>query len=368
VSGDDGAASVGSGVFKTIGAAGAAAFAAYTANNQRRVCVYVMAANVTYEMATNGADHYPYIHYYFEPKAITASNNGFCDFTNLRGDYYVHGKGEHYSVAGAFNCMAWSRGSKVFFDAHVVHNINTLQDYVALPYSRVYMECNVDKILTAGNPQGDGNDIGGGRINFNGCDFLGGLAIANVWHDKQTFRFNKCSFRMNSPVFNPTDGLYTAYYKNGSVALVIDMVNGGNGAPRNSRLADLAGAASLQAIVDQQPAANVRTAVVDILVSSVGRGTNFKFVDCDFYIDAGRGIGFKVGQLNDCFSYAGIEMIRPTFIDESGEADTAAIVAWKASTVTTEMPIKIEDPVYSTDNYRVSHTDVASTKPDITVL
>jgi hypothetical protein len=370
--GDDATAEVGVGSFKTVGAAAIAAKAVYDANTEVKVCVYVKASMSIYTLSTNGAECFPDIHYYYEPKAITNSNNGFSDFENLRGNYYIHGKGEHYSTPGAFNCTAWGRGSTIFMDADTIHNMNTLQNYPTLPYNRAIITCNADNILTAGNWQGEANDLVGGIIEFNETTFLGGIAINNFWQDKQTHTYNRCKFMMNSPVFNPTDGSYTVYYKDGSVAMIIDMVGGGNGSPRGSRLYDFDGAADLQEVIDVTSTPNVRSATVDIKISTAssgsGRGSRLTFIDCQFYVDADKSLGFKIDQVNDCFSNAFVKLIRPTFIDESGGSDTGGIAAYKASTVTTEIALTIEGEVYSTDSGHVSHTDVGTTKPDITVL
>lgn len=365
-SGNDTTGSVGGGPFATIGAASVAADAAYQANNERLVLVYIQAVNSVYTVAVNSADTYPYIHYYAEPKAImNGPNNGFGDTTHGAGDYYFHGKGEYYMDDGAANTVRFQANSKVWFSAAVVQSVCVTEDTTAGGDIRTWATWNIDKIYGGIHQSHPSKDLA--VLNtYNKCEFMGGYVMNSWFMDDPTLVFNQCKFRQSPELYEPnTSDLLEAYFKDDTLALSRDLRSGNNG--RGGAMSDYTGFATLQDAVDQSVIANSRVAAVEILVSNatggVGRKCNLIFNQCVFYTEIDKGIGFKVDQNNNSLG-GRIVLNDPLFVD-SGFADTTAIVATKASTVTVPTDIIVEAPKYSTDNYRLSHTDVATAQPDI---
>jgi hypothetical protein len=130
-----------------------------------------------------------------------------------------------------------------------------------------------------------------------------------------------------------------------------------------SRLADFTGLANVQASADAAITVSNRVSCVELALDADSYSHNWRFTDCEFFVDQDKGIGIKVAQTTaaDDASPSIIRMIRPRFIDQGG-GTSAAISAWYSGG-TGGATIVMEDEVNGCSVLNQSH----STNPDITV-
>jgi len=369
-SGNDTGATVGGQAFKTIEAAALAVKTAYDLNTNDTYLVYISAFDGVYlpVQATNGLMTYPEIHYYAESKAIIRStgtgNKPFGDLTNGEGNYWFHGKGEWYSSATSSftNTFGFTHNSRVYISASVVQNVGVVEDIDVRPKPRAKMDLRIDTLLTAGNLQGNsGKDMQGGDLKFFNTDFLGGV-VMNISFQRHTkVEYNRCKFRLSPAIHNPLTGDFEVFDKAGNSLFTIDMTD--TDQSRQSRLVDFTGVASVQVNVDSAVVQDSRGSCVEIGLNANSFDHKLNFIDCDFFIDQDKAIGFKVvvSTTTDAGNTV-IQLIRPRFIDTSG-GTTTAITAWKTA-AQTDPKIFIEKAESNADVFNTSHT----TNTDITII
>jgi hypothetical protein len=220
----------------------------------------------------------------------------------------------------------------------------------------------IDKMLQSPHLQSNPTkDLWGCNIKFVNTDFVGGMKLEAVWQRRSVIDFDRCKFRLSPVVHNPTNGTFDIVLKDGTVYRSIDMIS--TSFNQWSRLADFTGLANVQASADAAITVNNRVSCVELGLDADSYSHNWRFTDCEFYIDQDKGIGIKVAQTNaaDDASPSIIRMIRPRFIDQGG-GTSAAISAWYSAGVG-GATIVMEDEVNGASTLNQAHTS----NPSITV-
>jgi len=368
VVGNDSTASVGSGLYKTIEAAGAAAYTAALADPRQGFAVYVKAIDDVYRFgaaSNNGAQFYPEVHYCFEEKAIVVfDSNGSTSFKQIgdkgygAGNYYIHGKGEFYqdpALTLMVPSFAFTYSSNLYIEAAVIDFFGVVEDITITGYPRAKGVLKVDKFLRTPHLQSRlTKDIGGCNLRFENSDFLGGFKLFAAWQGNSSVEFDRCMFRTGTAYHDPSTGSYDITLKDGTVYATLDLTSTSHN--QWSLLDDLASLGSVQAAADTTPAANNRVAAFEIGLDSDSISHSFVLNNCEFIIDEPFGIGLKISttNANDDADPSYFKLINPRFIDLSGGA-TAAISAWY-SAGTGAATIEVIKPKSGCDTYQQAHT------------